>query len=245
MRLARKVTLLAMMAIAAMAIAAPSAFAQEPLAHLQENGGVQVRSEPSPGTAGPLCPAVTPTNPPATPEVFTAAGGCRVHVSGTSIVLTAHVFGIESVDSTCNVEFDMRVDSDGEGWLTHHEFTPAPVGTCTRRPCHQGGLPIPPTGQQEGRPWGFYGHEIAPNNEVIRAVFCVEPRGQVDGPLTHCDITLPLTQTTNHRYRVIGTDTPCSGIGGFRGEITGTLAVEATPATTGENQAEQQVEITH
>ena len=243
MRLARKLTLLAVMAIAAMAVAAPSAFAQtEPLAHDQDTGGVIVNQEP----AGTACPAVTPVAPPATPEVFAAAGGCRVHISGTAIVLTAHVFGIESTDSTCNVEMDMRVDSGGEGWLSHLEFTQGATGTCTRRACHQteAGTP-PPTGQSEGRPWGFYGDETGPGTEVIRALFCVEPRGNPNGALTHCDITLPLTQTAVHRYRVIGTDTPCSGTAGFRGEITGTLAVEAALGTTGEGQAEQNVEIAH
>jgi hypothetical protein len=245
MRLARKLVLLAMMAIAAMAVVAPSAFAQnEPLVHNQDPQA-EVRAEPG----GGLCPAVTPAPPaPATPEVFTTGGGCRLHITGPDIVLTAHVFGIESTDSTCDVEFDMRVDGQGEGYLSHFEFTPTASGqgTCTRRACHQSeaGTP-PPTGQSEGRPWGFWGREVATGAINITALFCVEPRGNPNGAETHCQIVLPLTEIANHHYRVVGNDTPCAGTAGFRGEITGTLEAEEPPFNSSPEGAYSEVEINH
>jgi hypothetical protein len=242
MRTARKLMLLATMAIAAMALAAPSAFAQnEPLAHDQDPD-VRVFQEVA-GT-DPACPAVTPATPPVS-GTFATAGGCRIHASGPNIVLRAHVFGIESIDSTCNVEFDLRIDAAGEGYLAHHEFTQGTQGVCERRACDQTEAVIPPTGQSEGRPWRFFGNEVGPGNEEITALFCIQERSEVGGARTHCEVSLALTNPTLHRPRVTAADDACHGVAGFRGEVTGVFNVEATPGTTGENQAEQQVEILH
>jgi hypothetical protein len=246
MRIARKLMLLAVMAIAATALAAPSAFAQsEPLAH-DQTPNVRVFQE----VAGvdPVCPAVSPASPPGS-GTFATSGGCRVHASAPNVVLRAHVFGVESVDSTCNVEFDMRVDGAGEGYLTHHEFTQGTQGTCERRACDQSEAPpFPPTpgvAQSEGRPWRYHGHEEGPGNEVVTALFCIQERSELNGPRTHCEVSLALTSPTLHRPRVTGNDSACHGTAGFRGEVTGVFNVEAVPGTTGEGQLEQQVEILH
>jgi hypothetical protein len=242
MRLARQV-MLATMAIAVTAVTVPAAFAQsEPLAH-SVDPQVQVRTEP--GSA--LCAAVTPTPPPITPEVFTTGGGCRTHWNFVEPVITAHVFGIESTDSTCNIEFDMRVDSQGEGYASHLEFTQGPTGTCTRRACHQteAGTP-PPTGQSEGRPWSFFMREEAIDDIQMVLFFCIEPRGNPNGALTHCLVTLPLTEPAKHHYHVVGVDTPCAGTAGFRGELTGTLEIEEPPfPPPGEGGSYQEIEIGH
>jgi hypothetical protein len=243
MRLVRKMVLLAMMAIAAAAVATPSASGQtEPLVHTQDPH-LETRSEPG----GILCPAVTPAPPaPATPEVFTTGGGCRLHVTGTSIVLTAHIFGIESTDSSCNVEFDMRVDAQGEGYLSHIELTQGATGTCTRRACHQteAGTP-PPTGQSEGRPWGFYTREVSPGAINLTMLFCLEPRGNPHGAELHCHIVLPLTETANHHYRLVGTDTPAACTDGLRAELTGTFEAEEPPFNSSSEGAYSEVEINH
>lgn len=233
-------------AAAMAAVTSPASAQTEPMAHDQDTGGVSVMQE-VPGT-DPLCPAVTPTAPPATPEVFTSAGGCRLHVTGTGILMTAHVFGIEMADASCSIEFDMRVDAGGEGWLSHQELTQGATGTCRHRACHQSepGAP-PPTGQTEGRPWGFYSDETGPGQEASRALLCIEPRGQPNNELTHCEIVLPLSQPQLHRYQLTATDSSCNAIPGFpvRWELTGTLAVEATPGVSGEGLSEQNVEIVH
>jgi hypothetical protein len=109
MRIARKMILVAAMALAAMAFSAASASA------------LTASTEPS----GALCPALTATG-----------GGCVLHAWG-EVQLQGHVFGVESVASDCNVEFTGRVDSTGTGKvdkavLTHH----LNQTDCTRTPCN-------------------------------------------------------------------------------------------------------------
>ena len=64
--------------------------------------------------AGTHCPA-TIGNP-------ITSGGCYVHVEGES-TLFAHIFGIESTEETCHVEFEGRFNESGVGaitkWLAH------------------------------------------------------------------------------------------------------------------------------
>lgn len=245
MSFARKLVLLAMAAIAVTAMAAPSAFAQnEPLAHNQ-TPKLEVRAEP----AATLCPAVTPSPAP-NPAPGVTGGGCRVHASGPNIVLLQHVFGAESVASTCNVEFDARLDAQAEGYLTHSELTQGTQGTCTRRPC---GLGL--AGTPEGRAFSAYGREVGPGSEQVTALFCVE---NLDGSTdTHCEVDIPFTEPTNHRYRFLtppqnpagqpanSGGAPGHGPAGFRCELAGQFDTEAVLGTTGENQAEQQVEVNH
>jgi hypothetical protein len=107
MRLARKLMLLATMAIAAMALAAPSAFGQN---------DVEVTNEATGAHCGTL--ATTP---------------CSAHgVSTGSVTLTAHVFGAESVQTVCNNEFTLQTDEDGNGRLINQNLSGA---SCTRQPC--------------------------------------------------------------------------------------------------------------
>ena len=241
MRLARKLMLLAVMALAAMAVAAPSAFAQgsetEPLA-VSASTDLSVSAEPS----GALCTAVTPATPPAS-GLFDTVGGCVVHGGGNAIVLSGHLFGIESVDSTCNVEFDLRTSGTGTGYLAHQEFTPAATGTCTRKPCNQASFAAP---QSEGRPWrGFaFESQTGAPEERITVLFCVEDRDADGGNRRHCNVTVPFTETTNHRYTFTANDINASGTP--RCEINGTFTTEATQVSpSGEGQTRTQVEVNH
>lgn len=241
---ALKRVLLAALALAATTAMTPSAIAQsEPLPHSQIPG-VAVFQEVA--GSDPFCPAVTPAWPPLGTGSFATSGGCRVHMSSLGFQITAHVFGIESTDSTCNIEFNMRIDGGGEGYLSHFELTQGSQGTCTRRACSQteGGSP-PPTGQTEGRPWSFYIHEDEPGQEALTALMCIQPRNDPAGARTHCEVTLPITHLTLHRMRLTSNDKACHGTGGFRGEVTIDLFGELGPDLSGENQAEQSVELLH
>jgi hypothetical protein len=241
MRIARKLMLLALTALAAMALAAPSAFAQgpetEPLA-VPASTDLSVTAEP----AGTACSAVTPATPPVS-GVFTTAGGCVVHGGGNNIVLSGHLFGIESTDSTCTVEFDLRTDGSGRGYLAHQEFTTGTTGTCTRKPCDQATFTSP---QSEGRPWRGYASESqtgAPE-ETIRVLFCVEDRDADGGNRRHCNVVVPFTETANHRYPFTANDVNASGTP--RCEINGTFTTEATQVSpSGEGQNRTQVEVNH
>ncbi|HYI99603.1 MAG TPA: hypothetical protein VEX36_08015 [Thermoleophilaceae bacterium] len=242
MRIARKLTLLAMLAITATALAAPSAFAQvEPELHNQTPRLI-VAQEVHAG-ADIACPAVTPTPPPS-PGPLVTAGGCRVHTSAPNVVLSTHLSagGTEVVVSSCNVEFDKRVDNAGEGYAVHHEFTPGTQGTCTRRAC---GQVTPPT--SEGRAWTGYGQETevvgqGPREQVV-ALFCTE---DISNPIpAHCEVTAAVTQTATHRYQIVANDVSGHGAAFPHCEITGVFTQEAVLQTTGEGQLEQNVEIRH
>jgi hypothetical protein len=242
MRIARKWMLLAVLAIAATALAAPSAFAQtEPELHNQ--GARIAASQEIHGAADAACPAVTP-NPPVAVSPTSTAGGCRIHASGPNVALVAHLTagGTEVTVGSCNVEFNLRVDPDGEGWISHQEFTPGTVGTCSRRSC---GQLTPPT--SEGRAYTAYmqEREIAgqgPREEAV-VLFCTE---NLDGTSPgHCEITVPMSSPALHRYRFTAQDVSGHGTLFPHCELTGVFDQEAVLGTTGESQAEQNVEIRH
>jgi hypothetical protein len=108
MRIARKLFLLSLTAIAAMAFAASSASAQN---------SIEVRAE----ATNTKCP--------------TAPSGCPIAATG-EIQLQGHVFGIESVASDCIVTFEGIVAGDGEGKVTKATLTDHPTtDSCQRTPC--------------------------------------------------------------------------------------------------------------
>jgi hypothetical protein len=244
MCIARKLTLLAMLAIAATALAAPSAFAQvEPLAHNQTP--LLIVQQEVHGAVDANCPLVTPSPPPV-PGPLVTAGGCRSHASAPNVELFAHLSagGTEVLISTCDVEFDIRIDAAGEGYLSHQEFTQGTAGVCTRRPC---GQTAPPT--SEGRAYSFFLRETEPApTERGTVLFCTEA---IDGTgASHCEITVPVTEPTPHAYRFTAAD--ASGHGAiFPHCELGSAAspdlfnTEAALGTTGEAQAEQELEIRH
>lgn len=244
MRIARKLTLLAMLALAVTGLAAPSAFAQqtEPITHNQTP--LLIANQEVHGGPDATCPAVTPSPPPANPPT-TAAGGCRIHVSGSNIELYAHLSagGPEVLVSTCDVEFDARLDAAGEGFITHQEFTQGGQGTCTRRPCGQ----TAPGG--EGRIWPIFLRETEPApTERGTALFCTW--GLSDMTNSHCEVVLPAAETTPHNYRFTAIDVVGHGATFPRcelGSVTtpAVLETEAALQTSGEGLAEQRVEIRH
>lgn len=244
MRSARRLTLLAVLAIAATGLAAPSALAQtEPLGHNQASR--LIAQQEIHNTNDPNCPLVSPS-PPATPPTLpplTASGGCRAHVtSGNSdVVWSTHVTsgGVEVVAFSCRVEFDIRLDVAGEGYVTHQEFTGG--ASCTRKACGQIVSP-----DHEGQIWSVFTFEAetAPK-ERMTLLFCTEA---IDGSGdSHCEVTFPLSQPTTHRHRFTATD--ASGHGGPlafpKCEWDAVLDVEETLGTSGEGLAEQHIELRH
>ncbi|HYI99604.1 MAG TPA: hypothetical protein VEX36_08020 [Thermoleophilaceae bacterium] len=242
MRTARKLTLLAILAITATALAAPLAFAQvEPELHNQAPR-MLVAQEIHAG-ADIACPAVTPTPPPS-PGPLVTAGGCRGHYTADNVVLSAHLSagGTEVVISSCNVEFDVRGDSAGEGYVAHQEFTQGTSGTCARKACGQ----VTPS-TSEGRAFTVYGQETevagqGPREAAV-VLFCTEDL--VNPVPSHCEVIAPITQGSTHRYTVTANDVSGHGTAFPHCELTGTFNQEAALQTTGEGQLEQNVEIRH
>ena len=244
MRIARTLTLLAMLAIAASALAAPSAFAQtEPLAHNQ-TPLLSIQQEVH-GAADANCPLVTPSPAPS-PGPLVTAGGCRIHVSAPIVELWAHLSpgGSEVLVSTCNLEFDMRLDATGEGYMAHQELTASAQGQCTRRAC---GQVTPPT--SEGRAWSVFLRETEPApTERLTFLSCIEA---LDGTgASHCEFTVTGTEPTPHAYRFTVADASGHGTSFPHCEwgsqsTPGVFGTEAVLGTTGEAQAEQRIEIRH
>lgn len=244
MRIAHKLVPLAVTVVVGMAFMAPSALAvgvsshdgvsTEPELHDQASD-LQVRAEPD----GSLCAAVTPaasTNPSPT----LTAGGCRIHVTGNEIRVSVHLSAAQEMDvSVCDVEFDVRVDSAGEGWVVHQEFTDDTPGSCTRQPCASN----PP--DAEAKAWGLHMREtgsVGPR-ELATMLLCLADQA---GGQSHCEIDLIVLETSNHRYAVLGGPGCHQPANTFpRTEITGRVDTEAVLGTTGESQTEQQIEINH
>ena len=239
MTFVQKLMLLAMLALAATIAAVPAAFAQtEPLAHNQNPQLIgQQEIHGAPDTA---CPAVSPTPAPAVSPTVTS-GGCRMHFTGTNVALSAHLSagGAEIVVSTCNVEFDARLDAAAEGYLVHQEFTQGTSGSCTRRAC---GQLTPPT--SEGRAYSFFIREVEPEpSEQGTALFCTET---LDGQgATHCEVTAPVLAPVRHEAQLSVNDVSGHGTSFPHCEISGVFNTEATLGTSGEGQLEQRLEVRH
>jgi hypothetical protein len=104
----RKLFLLAATVIAALALTATSALA--------EDEGVEVSQETSEGNVH--------CNP-----------WCFIHANGASS-LTAHIGPTEIVASACTDEFEGEVDENGEGHIDVYENNAATSGNCTRINCN-------------------------------------------------------------------------------------------------------------
>ncbi len=202
MRLARKLVLTAAMALAAMAMTAGTASAQEE--------AVNVFNEPS-GTA-----------------CSTATGNCDHHVSGSS-VLTQHIFGAESQASACNDEFVARLGPDGNGTIPTYTNN-APVFPCTRLKCNGSGepvaettWPITNTGEYTAAGQTLDGH--------LSVRFCLDnASGPLNAVGMHCNVELDVDATASHRYRFTAVNEHCPlGIPGIEAELDGTWNSETTP----------------
>lgn len=244
MRLARKLMLLAAIAIPALALMAPSVlgYNSEGLPHDQAPRLI-VQQEVHAAT-DVACPAVTPSPAPV-PSPLVTSGGCRLHLLGQGIDFHAHVTaGVESIISRCDVEADVRIDSTGEGYFTHQELTPTPIGFCSRTACQQA---TPPTG--EGRAWDFYLRETAPQagrrSEHAVIVFCLETQS-TPSTLLHCEYTIDVAEYSTHRPEIAQNDVEGHNSPAVpRCEFNGTLKIEQPLGLTGEDQTEQNIEIRH
>ena len=201
MRLARKLFLLTAMAIAAMAITAGAASAQEePVAVIQEAVG------------GGACNVGT--------------GNCDTHVVGSS-VLTQHIFGSESQASACNDEFVARLGPSGAGNI-HIYTNNAPTPPCTRIKCTGVGEP---TTEREWpiTNTGEYTTAGTVNDGHMRVRFCLDTAAMPNDPGTHCTVEIDVDEdAVNHRYLFKAVNEHCPVFPGVEAELDGTWASETT-----------------
>lgn len=130
------------------------------------------------------------------------------------------------------MEFDVRIDSAGEGWFTHQEFVSQ--GSCGTTACGQ----VEPN---EGRANSFHMREAEPS-ELVTFLLCVHNEASP----RHCEYTFTLTQPTVHTYSFNALNvTPHGGFTFDCPEMDGLLRTEAAGPLSGESQAYQNVEIRH
>lgn len=184
--------------------------------------GVQVTEE----ATGNPCPAITPNDSREFPLESTISGGCSEHIVNTEggVILTAHIFGIESTDSQCNTEYTLRVGGNGEGYFTDIELTGI---NCTRRAC----------GTADGAPegWEIHMEETSSSSARLERHFCIE---NYDGNgRTTCHYFAPLREDpiASHRYELgtansneARTEIGCEGFTGYRGEVSGHWKTETS-----------------
>lgn len=146
MRNLRKLLLLAVMACAAMAFAAPSAFATFPV-EVTDADGIH-------------CGPVSVVD-------HSVSGGCEVHVvSDGNISLISHRAGMgEVIVNDCLNEYTLNIDENGEGWIHAISLTGG-VGCGTNvQPC------VEDDGHQE--PWHIDVEHDGLGGEEGIAEFCV------------------------------------------------------------------------
>jgi hypothetical protein len=243
MRIARNLALLAMLALAATGLASPAALAQDTEPELHNQTPRLLVAQEAHGAPDVACPAVTPSPPP-TPSPLVTTGGCRLHVASGAVGLLTHDFmGVEYLVGGCTMEFDVRIDSAGEGWLSHQEFANsggAGVPGCGLRACGQ------PNQTGEGRAYSFYLREaeaVGPAREAGTFLMCFLDSGGVS---RHCEFTFPMSQPAIHRYHFLAdTQAPHGGWTPSCPELDGILSTEAGGPLSGEGLAYQNVEIRH
>jgi hypothetical protein len=191
MRNARKVLLLAVMALAAMAFAASTASAQS----------LELTDE----ATGAHCPAVTLNG-------TDVDGGCLTHATSESAIeLRKHVFGIESHITSCNNEFAGRVSEDAQGYIFEQVLSGA---GCARQACKPTGEGTPwAASGAENTGTGAQG--------FLTTDFCVEPVGGGTDETCEIDVPFNAYSNQHRQEYGQAGEMSSHGISGFRCELVG------------------------
>ena len=94
------------------------------------------------------------------------SGGCYIHAEGEA-TLFFHIFGIESTEATCHVEFEGRLNEAGVGFITSYTSANGGHGNtncATVSPACAGTLP-----------WPGAGEEDAGNQTTAHFDVCIDP----------------------------------------------------------------------
>jgi hypothetical protein len=172
--------MLAVTTVAAMAVAAPSAFGQEPVEVVEESSEVH-------------CADVTPGG-------HVATGGCALTATGSNIILRNHGThtGNEAIQTLCNNSFAAVLDENGSGYVQNQVLSGA---NCFIEPCSEGmqsgthSVPWPATIDEEG------------GQEILEVNFCISPAvGGNMGIENHCEVHIPIADSGGHNYVVTAND---------------------------------------
>jgi len=184
MRLARKLFLLAAMALAALALTATTANAQVEV--IDEDG------------FNDHCPAVTVVND------HDVVGGCHVeYKSEGDVPLVVQTAGGPVTLSSCEFHLSGRVGENGSGYIDNALLTdevPPSNPPCTRTPCDE-----PSNAAHHPHAellWPIAFTEID-GVETLEATFCLRPTANPEGSgNTPCEVHLPWTDNGGHNYEI-------------------------------------------
>jgi hypothetical protein len=132
---------------------------------------------------------------------------CKVVAhSEQETMVSAHLFGLEFVQSTCEDEFTGYFDEDGSGQIRNQIITEH-LGPCGKSAC--GSLPPVPAA-----PWPFTMEEGV-GTEAIEVKFCLENLPNHDGA-TFCTINVDVDLVDHHQIELTaqnfsGSGVPCHG----------------------------------
>ena len=189
MRLARKLFLLAAMAIAALAMTASTASAQIEVLH--EDGGDH-------------CDPVT------VEAGHNVHGGCHIEFSSVvDIPLHAYIPAKTTI-SNCEVYLSGRVDEEGEGYVELIVLEPPHAGgvPCTREACDE----MTGTPPHPDLLWPFHIREEGAGHEEVEAEFCLRANTTAEGSAGNwCDVHLPFQDEGAHQYEIGSSDPDGTG----------------------------------
>jgi hypothetical protein len=141
---------------------------------------------------------------------------CTVHATSTELV-DLEAFG--STISRCDVEYDVTIDSNGNGYR-HDQFL-------TGAEC-----PVVPCGETGGaaRPWPISISESG-GGYVMVTTFCLQGSGTLN-----CTYTAPMTVTSHSLFSISGEspELSCAGTGGL-------LQIHGNYQTEGDSDAEFEI----
>jgi hypothetical protein len=222
MRLARKLVLLCAMALAAMALGASTASAQEtPVEIWQEDGS---HCEPC--------------------ELHV--------VGSSTLAVHIPVPPFEQTISACNDEFEAELWEDefdeGGGETRLHQghvidYDNNAGGACTRVNCD--GLQQGEEPEWETYDWG----ETGPNEGHFRVRFCLQPNPTGQG--AHCDVEVHFEEVNvnHHQYMITASDTPADSneciVGANELEVDGEWFTEEEETEPGVPHEHDEIEIVH
>jgi hypothetical protein len=219
MRLALKLSVTGMMALAFLSLTAVTASAQVEV--LEEDGG--------------HCPPVTIV-------VHTVSGGCDVEYrSERHLQLVAYVPSPVIV-SNCNLHFRALIGENGIGYVTaavlSSETNPPTSPACTRAPCDENG----PIGASAMLPWPIHIEENIPDQESIELEFCHRTTASGEGGAgTRCHMHLPFKQYVSHDHEIAGNEEYFCEVAPFPTSYRNVHFINEVPA----QQSTADIEIIH
>lgn len=200
MRITRNMSLLVILATAAMALVAPSASATNAVSYVKADGAT-------------ACPAVTGLHPSYT-------GGCVIHTEG-EYTLDFHILGFEGREAKCHLELNGILGPGGDGRVTGYHVSTGGHGdgSCTEvlaPPCTEANAAA-----SHRFPWQFAIERDADGKTRAHYDMCIDP---IEGGICQAEHVAVVTETGalgNEVQTQTATDVTVSFC-----ELTHTLATE-------------------